>query len=364
VYSGKVISGSIVYNSTKRTREKIGRLVRMHANKREEIKEISAGGIAAAVGLKNTITGDTLCDENSPIVLESMYLAEPVISIAIEPKTKTDQERLGISLNKLTLEDPSFKVRYDDETGQTLISGMGELHLEIIVDRLRREFKVDANVGKPQVAYRETITSPAQAEGKFIRQTGGRGQYGHVKIKVEPRERGKGFEFVDEIKSGAIPREYIPAVEKGIKEALETGVLAGYPVVDVAVRLYDGSYHEVDSSELAFKIAASMAFKDAVRRAAPVILEPIMKVEVVVPEDFMGVVIGDLSSRRGKIHGTELRGGMQAIRSEVPLSEMFGYATNLRSLTEGRGLFTMEFSHYANLPEMISQGIKARVKGV
>ncbi|MBI2485672.1 MAG: elongation factor G [Deltaproteobacteria bacterium] len=364
VYSGKLISGSTVYNSTKRTREKIGRLVRMHANKREEIKEISAGGIAAAVGLKNTITGDTLCDENSPIVLESLYLAEPVISIAIEPKTKTDQERLGLSLNKFTLEDPSFKVRYDDETGQTLISGMGELHLEIIVDRLRREFKVDANVGKPQVAYRETITSPAQAEGKFIRQTGGRGQYGHVKIKVEPRERGKGFEFIDEIKSGAIPREYIPAVEKGIKEALETGVVAGYPVVDVAVRLYDGSYHEVDSSELAFKIAASMAFKDAVRRAAPVILEPIMKVEVVVPEDFMGVVIGDLSSRRGKIHGTELRGGLQAIRSEVPLAEMFGYATNLRSLTEGRGLFTMEFSHYANLPEMISQGIKARVKGV
>jgi elongation factor G len=364
VYSGRLIAGSTVYNSTKRTREKIGRLVRMHANKREEIKELSAGGIAAAAGLKNTITGDTLCDENRPIVLESLYLAEPVISIAIEPKTKTDQERLGISLNKLALEDPSFKVRYDDETGQTLISGMGELHLEIIVDRLRREFKVDANVGKPQVAYRETITSPAQAEGKFIRQTGGRGQYGHVKIKIEPRERGKGFEFIDEIKSGAIPREYIPAVEKGIKEALETGVVAGYPVVDVAVRLYDGSYHEVDSSELAFKIAGSMAFKDAVRRGAPVILEPIMKVEVVVPEDFMGVVIGDLSSRRGKIHGTELRGGMQAIGSEVPLAEMFGYATNLRSLTEGRGLFTMEFSHYASLPEMISQGIKARVKGV
>lgn len=364
VYAGKLIAGSTVYNSTKRTREKIGRLVRMHANKREEIKEISAGGIAAAVGLKNTITGDTLCDEDSPIILESLYLAEPVISIAIEPKTKTDQERLGISLNKLALEDPSFKVRYDDETNQTLISGMGELHLEIIVDRLRREFKVDANVGKPQVAYRETIHSPAQAEGKFIRQTGGRGQYGHVKIKIEPRERGNGFEFIDEIKSGAIPREYIPAVEKGIKESLETGVLAGYPVVDVAVRLYDGSYHEVDSSEIAFKIAASMAFKDAVRRAAPVILEPIMKVEVVVPEDFMGVVIGDLSSRRGKIHGTELRGGMQAIRSEVPLAEMFGYATNLRSLTEGRGIFTMEFSHYADLPDMISQGIKARVKGV
>lgn len=364
VYSGKLNSGSTVYNSTKGSRERIGRLLRMHANKREEIKEVSAGDIAAIVGLKNTITGDTLCDENKPIILESLMFPEPVISIAIEPKTKADQERLGISLNKLALEDPSFKVRFDEETGQTLISGMGELHLEIIVDRLKREFKVDANVGKPQVAYKETITSPAQAEGKFIRQTGGRGQYGHVKIKVEPRERGAGFEFIDEIKGGAIPREFIPAVEKGIKEATETGVLAGYPVVDVSVRLYDGSYHEVDSSELAFKIAGSMAFKDAVRRASPVILEPIMKVEVVVPEDFMGAVIGDISSRRGKISGTELRGGMQAIRAEVPLAEMFGYATNLRSLTEGRGLFTMEFSHYAELPEMLSQGIRAKVRGV
>jgi len=364
VYSGKLNSGSTVYNSTKGSRERIGRLLRMHANKREEIKEVSAGDIAAIVGLKNTITGDTLCDENKPIILESLMFPEPVISIAIEPKTKADQEKLGISLNKLALEDPSFKVRFDEETGQTLISGMGELHLEIIVDRLKREFKVDANVGKPQVAYKETITSPAQAEGKFIRQTGGRGQYGHVKIKVEPRERGTGFEFIDEIKGGAIPREFIPAVEKGIKEATETGVLAGYPVVDVSVRLYDGSYHEVDSSELAFKIAGSMAFKDAVRRASPVILEPIMKVEVVVPEDFMGTVIGDISSRRGKISGTELRGGMQAIRAEVPLAEMFGYATNLRSLTEGRGLFTMEFSHYAELPEMLSQGIRAKVRGV
>ncbi len=364
VYSGKLNAGSTVYNSTKGSRERIGRLLRMHANKREEIKEVSAGDIAAIVGLKNTITGDTLCDENKPIILESLMFPEPVISIAIEPKTKADQEKLGISLNKLALEDPSFKVRFDEETGQTLISGMGELHLEIIVDRLKREFKVDANVGKPQVAYKETITAPAQAEGKFIRQTGGRGQYGHVKIKVEPRERGTGFEFIDEIKGGAIPREFIPAVEKGIKEATETGVLAGYPVVDVSVRLYDGSYHEVDSSELAFKIAGSMAFKDAVRRASPVILEPIMKVEVVVPEDFMGTVIGDISSRRGKISGTELRGGMQAIRAEVPLAEMFGYATNLRSLTEGRGLFTMEFSHYAELPEMLSQGIRAKVRGV
>jgi len=364
VYSGKLNSGSTVYNSTKSARERIGRLLRMHANKREEIKEINAGDIAAVVGLKNTITGDTLCDENKPIILESLMFPEPVISIAIEPKTKADQEKLGISLNKLALEDPSFKVRYDEETGQTLISGMGELHLEIIVDRLKREFKVDANVGKPQVAYKETITTSTQAEGKFIRQTGGHGQYGHVKIKVEPRERGSGFEFIDEIKGGTIPREFIPAVEKGVKEALETGVVAGYPVVDVCVRLYDGSYHEVDSSELAFKIAASMAFKDAVRRATPVMLEPIMKVEVVVPEDFMGVVIGDLSSRRGRIVGTELRGGMQAIKAEVPLAEMFGYATNLRSLTEGRGSFTMEFSHYADVPEMLSQGIKAKVRGV
>jgi len=364
VYSGKLSAGTTVYNSTKGTREKIGRLLRMHANKREEIKEVSAGDIAAAVGLRNTTTGDTLSDEKKPIILESLQFPQSVISVAIEPKTKADQEKLGISLGKLAIEDPSFKVRYDEETGQTIISGMGELHLEIIVDRLRREFKVDANVGKPQVAYRETITVPAQAEGKFIRQTGGRGQYGHVKIRVEPRERESGFEFIDEIKAGAIPKEYIPAVEKGIKEAMETGVIAGYPVVDIAVRLYDGSYHEVDSSEIAFKIAASMAFKDAIRRAGAIILEPVMSVEVVVPEEFMGAVIGDLSSRRGKILGTELRGGMQAIKAEVPLAEMFGYATNLRSMTEGRGTFTMEFSHYSNVPEMLSEGIKARVKGV
>ncbi len=364
IYSGKLNAGTTVYNSTKGTREKIGRLLRMHANKREEIKEVSAGDIAAAVGLRSTITGDTLSDEKKPIILESLQFPQPVISVAIEPKTKADQEKLGISLGKLAIEDPSFKVRYDEETGQTIISGMGELHLEIIVDRLRREFKVDANVGKPQVAYKETITVPAQAEGKFIRQTGGRGQYGHVKIRVEPRERETGFEFIDEIKAGAIPKEYIPAVEKGIKEAMETGVIAGYPVVDFAVRLYDGSYHEVDSSEIAFKIAASMAFKDAIRRAGAIILEPVMSVEVVVPEEFMGAVIGDLSSRRGKILGTELRGGMQAIKAEVPLAEMFGYATNLRSMTEGRGTFTMEFSHYSGVPEMLSEGIKARVKGV
>ena len=364
VYSGKLSSGTTVCNSVKGTREKIGRLLRMHANKREDIKEINCGEIAAAVGLRSSITGDTLCDENKPIILESLQFSEPVISIAIEPKTVADQEKLGISLNKLTLEDPSFRVKYDEETGQTIISGMGELHLEIIVDRLRREFSVDANVGKPQVAYKETITSQCDAEGKFIRQTGGRGQYGHVKIKVKPQDRNSGFKFVDAIKGGTIPKEYIPAVEKGIKEALETGVIAGYPVIDVSVELYDGSYHEVDSSEIAFKIAGSMAFKDAVRRARPIILEPNMMVEVVVPEDFMGIVIGELNSRRGKIMGTELRGGMQAIKAEVPLAEMFGYATRLRSMTEGRGLFTMEFLNYVEVPELLSQGIKASAGGM
>jgi len=364
VYSGRLASGTTVYNSTKDKREKIGRLVRMHSNKREDIKEIGAGGIVAAVGLKSSTTGDTLCDESKPIILESLYFAEPVISIAIEPKTKSDQEKLGISLNKISLEDPTFKVKFDDETGQTIISGMGELHLEIIVDRLRREFNVDANVGKPQVAYRETITKNSDVESKFIRQTGGRGQYGHVKIKMEPGEEGSGVTFLDEIKGGTIPKEYIPAVEKGIKEASETGVVAGYPVIDVVVKLYDGSFHEVDSSEIAFKIAGSMAFKDAVLRAKPIILEPQMKVEVVVPEDFMGSVMGNLSSRRGKIMGTELRGGMQAIKAEVPLSEMFGYATELRSMTEGRGSFTMEFSHYSPLPQMLAEGLQSNVKAV
>lgn len=364
VYSGKLVTGDIVINSVKGTREKIGRLLRMHANKREEIKEIGSGGIGAAVGLKNTITGDTLCDEDKPIILESLQFSEPVISIAIEPKTKADQEKLGISLHKLALEDPSFRVKYDEETGQTIISGMGELHLEIIVDRLRREFKVDANVGRPEVAYKETISSSSVAEGKFIRQTGGRGQYGHVKIKVDPLERDSGFRFIDSIKGGVIPREFIPAIEKGVKEATETGVVAGYPVIDLSVELIDGSYHEVDSSEIAFKIAASMAFKDAIGRAKPVILEPNMKVEVVVPEEFMGVILGDLSSRRGKIIGTEPRGGLQAIRAEVPLAEMFGYATSMRSMTEGRGSFTMEFSHYIKVPEMLSPGIKTRVGGV
>ncbi len=364
VYSGKLTSGTTVYNSTKDKREKIGRLVRMHSNKREDIKEIGAGGIVAAVGLKSSTTGDTLCDESKPIILESLYFAEPVISIAIEPKTKSDQEKLGLSLNKISLEDPTFKVKFDDETGQTIISGMGELHLEIIVDRLKREFNVDANVGRPQVAYRETITRESDVESKFIRQTGGRGQYGHVKIKMEPGEEGSGIAFVDEIKGGTVPREYIPAVEKGIREAADTGVVAGYPVIDVVVKLYDGSYHEVDSSEMAFKIAGSMAFKDAVHKAKPIILEPLMKVEVVVPEDFMGSVMGNLSSRRGKIMGTELRGAMQAIRAEVPLSEMFGYATELRSMTEGRGSFTMEFSHYSPLPQALVEGLQSDVKAV
>ncbi|MGI9533681.1 MAG: elongation factor G [Thermodesulfobacteriota bacterium] len=364
IYSGKLKSGTTVYNTSKLKREKIGRLLRMHADKREEIKENVAGGIVAAVGLKNTITGDTLCDETKPIILESLHVAEPVISIAIEPKSKADQEKLGLSLSKLALEDPSFKIRFDDETGQTVISGMGELHLEIIVDRLSREFSVDASVGMPQVAYRESITKSADVENKFIRQTGGRGQYGHVKIKVDPLERGEGFKFIDEIKGGVIPKEYIPAVEKGIVEAMETGIISGYPVVDISVTLYDGSFHEVDSSEIAFKIAGSQAFKDAILKSAPVILEPIMDMEVVVPEDFMGTVIGDLNSRRGRVNNTEIRGNMQAIRGESPLGEMFGYATNLRSMTEGRGSFTMEFSHYSPLPESISQELKEKANAV
>jgi len=364
LYSGKISSGSTVYNSTRKKREKIGRLLRMHADKREDIKENVAGGIVAAVGLKNTITGDTLCDETKPIVLESLHVAEPVISIAIEPKSKADQEKLGLSLNKLALEDPSFKIKYDDETGQTVISGMGELHLEIIVDRLSREFNVESNVGAPQVAYRETITRDADIENKFIRQTGGRGQYGHVKIRVEPLERGEGFKFVDEIKGGVIPKEYIPAIEKGIVEAMETGVVSGYPVVDISVTLYDGSFHEVDSSEIAFKICGSQAFKEAVNKSKPVILEPVMGLEVVVPDDFMGTVIGDLSSRRGKVNNTEMRGNMQAIRGETPLGEMFGYATNLRSMTEGRGTFTMEFSNYAPLPENLALELKEKSNAV
>jgi elongation factor G len=363
VYSGSLTSGSSVYNSTKGKRERIGRLLKMHANKREEIKEVYAGDIAAAVGLKTATTGDTLCTEDHPIVLESIDFPDPVISIAIEPKSKADQEKLGLSLQKLATEDPSFKVRTDEETGQTIISGMGELHLEIIVDRLLREFSVGANVGKPQVAYRETIRKGVEQQGRFVRQTGGRGQYGDVWIKLEPQQPGAGFEFVDAVKGGSIPREYIPAVEKGVKEATENGVLAGYPMVDVKVTLFDGSYHDVDSSEIAFKIAGSMAFKQAARKANPVLLEPIMSVEVVVPEDFMGDVIGDLSSRRGKVLGMDTRPAAQAIDARVPLAQMFGYATDLRSMTQGRATYTMQFSHYEPVPAAVAEGIVAKFDG-
>lgn len=363
VYSGILNAGSYIYNSTKGTKERIGRLLKMHANQREDIKEVSAGDIAAAVGLKNTLTGDTLCDEKRPVILESIEFPDPVISVAIEPKTKADQEKLSQALGKLAQEDPSFRVSFDEETSQTIIAGMGELHLEIIVDRLLREFKVGANVGKPQVAYKETIRSSSKAEGKFVRQSGGRGQYGHVYIELEPSEAGKEFEFVNKVVGGTIPREYIPAVEKGIKEALGTGVLAGYPVADVKVTLYDGSYHEVDSSEMAFKIAGSMAFKEAAKKASPVLIEPIMNVEVVTPEEYMGDVMGDLNSRRGKIHSMEQRGNAQIIKVEVPLSEMFGYATDLRSKTQGRATYTMQFAHYENVPKNIADAIIAKVKG-
>lgn len=363
VYSGIMSTGSYVYNSTKDTKERIGRLLKMHANKREDIKEVHAGDIAAAVGLKSTLTGDTLCDEDHPIILESIEFPEPVVSVAIEPKTKADQERLSISLVKLTQEDPSFKVSYDEEVGQTIISGMGELHLEIIVDRLMREFNVGANVGKPQVAYRETVRKKTEAEGKYVRQSGGRGQYGHVYIELEPLEHGKGFEFVNKVVGGTIPREYIPAVEKGVKEAIENGVLAGYPVVDVKVTLVDGSYHDVDSSEMAFKIAGSMAFKGAVKKANPVLLEPIMNIEVVTPEEYMGDVIGDLNSRRGKIQTIGQRGKTQIISAQVPLSEMFNYATDMRSKTQGRATYTMQFSHYDEVPRGISEEIITKVKG-
>lgn len=363
VYSGTISTGSYVYNSTKNIKERIGRLLKMHANKREDIKEVYAGDIVAAVGLKKTLTGDTLCDENHSIILESIEFPAPVISVAIEPKTKADQEKLSLSLEKLAQEDPSFKVSYDKETGQTIISGMGELHLEIIVDRLMREFKVGANVGKPQVAYRETIRQEAKAEGKYIRQTGGRGQYGHVYMRVEPLESGRGFEFVNKIVGGVIPREYILAVEKGVREALEDGVLAGYPVVDVRVTLFDGSYHEVDSSELAFKIAGSMAFKEATKKANPVLLEPIMNIEAVTPEEYVGDVIGDLNQRRGKIQTIRQRGRTLIISAQVPLAEMFNYATDLRSLTQGRATYTMQFAHYDEVPKAISEGIVARVKG-
>ncbi len=351
VYSGVMSSGSYVFNSVKGKKERVGRLLKMHANKREEIKEVYAGDIAAAVGLRDTTTGDTLCDENKPIVLERMEFPDPVISIAIEPKTKADQEKLGGALQRLATEDPSFRVSTDSETAQTIIAGMGELHLEIIVDRLTREFKVEANVGKPQVAYKETARKAVEHETKFVRQTGGRGQYGHVVLKVEPQEPGKGFEFVDATKGGVIPREYIPAIEKGIKEAMSSGPLAGYPVVDVKTSVTFGSYHEVDSSEMAFKIAGSMAFKEGMSKASPVILEPIMSLEVVTPEEFIGDVISDINRRRGRISNQEPRGNTQVINASVPLAEMFGYATDLRSRSQGRATFTMQFSHYEAVPK-------------
>ena len=362
VYSGVLEKGSYVLNSTKNKKERMGRLLQMHANKREEIEVVYSGDIAAAVGLKDTTTGDTLCDENAPIVLEKMEFAEPVISVAVEPKTKADQEKMGTALAKLAEEDPTFKVTSDQETGQTIISGMGELHLEIIVDRMKREFKVEANVGKPQVAYRETILGSSDVEEKYAKQSGGRGQYGHVKIRVEAND-GKGYVFVNEITGGAIPREYIPAVDKGIKEALETGVLAGYPVQDVKVTLYDGSYHEVDSSEMAFKIAGSMAMKKALRAANPVLLEPIFKLEITTPEEYMGDVIGDLNSRRGTVAGMNDRNGAKIINGAVPLSETFGYATDLRSKTQGRATYSMEFEKYQQTPKTISEKVIAERTG-
>ncbi len=357
VYSGVLRSGDTVYNPIKQKKERIGRILQMHANHRDEISEVYAGDIAAAVGLKDVTTGETLCDTKEPVMLERMEFPEPVISVAVEPKTKSDQEKMGLALSKLAQEDPSFRVSTDEESGQTIISGMGELHLEIIVDRMKREFKVEANVGKPQVAYRETIRKTLEQEGKFVRQSGGRGQYGHVWIKLEPQEPGEGYEFVDAVVGGVIPREYIPAVNKGIKEQLENGVIAGYPVVDVKVTLFDGSYHDVDSSEMAFKIAGSMAFKEGAARAKPVLLEPIMKVESVMPEEYMGDVMGDLNRRRGLVQGMEDTPAGKAVRAEVPLKEMFGYATDLRSLTQGRATFTMEFLKYTEVPSSIADEI-------
>jgi elongation factor G len=363
VYSGTLESGTGVYNSTRDKKERIGRLVRMHANDREAIESVSAGDIAAVLGLKDTRTGDTLCDPNKPIVLESMDFPAPVIAVAIEPKTKADDEKLGQSLARLAMEDPTFKVNVDPETNQTLIHGMGELHLEIIVDRLLREFKVDANVGKPQVAYRETVRQKAEAQGRFVRQTGGRGQYGDVWLEVEPSEPGEGVVFENKLKGPAIPREYVPAVEKGIREAAETGVLAGYPVVDIKVSLTDGSYHDVDSNEMAFKIAASMGFKEGCRKAKPVLLEPVMDVEVVVPSEYQGAVVGDLNSRRGRIVSMDSRGNAQVIRANVPLGQMFGYATDVRSMTQGRATYTMQFARYEEVPRNIAEEIMAKVAG-
>ena len=363
VYSGVMTSGMAVYNATKQKTERIGRLLKMHANKREEIKEVYAGDIAAAVGLKSVSTGDTVCDEKHAVILEAMDFPEPVIALAIEPKTKADQEKLGMGLAKLMAEDPTFRVKTDEETGQVVISGMGELHLEIIVDRLKREFNVEAAVGKPQVAYKETVTRASEGEGRYIKQTGGRGQYGHAKIRLIPRKPGEGYEFVNEIVGGTIPREFIKPIDQGIREAMTTGVLAGYPMGDMKIELYHGSYHDVDSSEMAFKIAGSMAFKDAAKRAHPVLLEPVMRVEVVVPEEYMGDVIGDITSRRGHIQSMEARGGSQVITARVPLSEMFGYATDLRSSTQGRGSYSMHFDRYEPTPASVSEEVIAKVQG-
>ena len=357
VYSGYLKRGSYLLNTTTQQRERIGRILRMHSNSREEVEEVFAGDIVATVGLKSTSTGHTLCDESHPIVLEKLTFPEPVISISIEPKTKADQDKLGVALKKLSEEDPTFRVKQDTETGQTIVSGMGELHLEIIADRLKREFKVGVNISRPEVAYKETITQQAKAEGKYIKQSGGRGQYGHVWLRLEPQKRGSGFKFIDEIKGGVIPREFIPAAQKGIKEALEKGIVAGYPMVDLSVALYDGSFHDVDSSEMAFKIAGSMAFQSGAKRAKPVLLEPIMKLEVIIPSQFFGDVIGDLSARRGRIEETKDRANLKVVEALVPLSKMFGYATSLRSLTEGRGTFTMEFSCYEEVPANITQQI-------
>ena len=360
VYSGVVKSGDTIYNSVKGRKERLGRILQMHANQREEIKEVRAGDIAAAVGLKDATTGDTLCDVNAPIILERMVFPEPVIHVAVEPKTKADQEKMGIALGRLAQEDPSFRVRTDEETGQTIMSGMGELHLEILVDRMKREFGVEANVGAPQVAYREAIRKEVEQEGKHVKQSGGKGQYGHVWIKMGPNEAGKGFEFIDAIKGGTVPREYIPAVEKGMLEALNNGVLAGFPVVDIKITLFDGSYHDVDSSELAFKLAAIMAFKDGMRKANPVLLEPMMAVEVETPEDYMGDVMGDLNRRRGIIQGMEDVGGVKAIKAEVPLAEMFGYSTDLRSMSQGRATYSMEFKHYTEAPKNVAEAVIAK----
>ena len=357
VYSGVINSGDTIYNPIKGRKERIGRILQMHANQREELKEVRAGDIAAAVGLKEATTGDTLCDVNNEVVLERMIFPEPVIHVAVEPKTKADQEKMGIALNRLAQEDPSFRVKTDEETNQTIISGMGELHLEILVDRMKREFGVEANVGAPQVAYREAIKKPVEIEGKFVKQSGGKGQYGHVWLKMEPNEAGKGFEFIDAIKGGTVPREFIPAIEKGLRETLPAGVVAGYPVVDVKVTLFDGSYHDVDSNENAFKMAASMAFKDGMRKADPILLEPMMAVEVETPEDYMGDVMGDLSSRRGMIQGMEDNATGKVIRAEVPLAEMFGYSTTMRSLSQGRATYSMEFKHYTEAPRNVAEAI-------